>query len=226
MPWLGQIHGLLEAWYPGQEDGNALAALLFGDVDPSGHLTETFPASESQMPIHTAAQWPGVSKSGDSVGPHSTYSEGLLVGYRWFEAKHVTPLFPFGYGLSYTSFHFSDLRVRGSAHGAAVNYVLGNTDHRQGAEVTQVYVGDPASAGEPFRQLKGFRKVTLAPGHSTHVRVWLPEVAFAHWSTRARTWVVNRGTYRIYVGDSSALANLPLRTRVTRARRRLKPGVY
>jgi beta-glucosidase len=226
MPWLGQIKGLLEAWYPGQEDGNALAALLFGDVDPSGHLPETFPASESQMPIRTTRQWPGVSRSGDPVGPHSTYSEGLLVGYRWFQAKHVKPLFPFGYGLSYTSFKFSHLRIHPTHGGVVVNYVLKNTGHRQGADVTQVYVGDPRSAGEPFRQLKGFRKITLAPGHSGWIRVWLPEVAFAHWSTRARTWIVSRGTYRIYVGDSSALASLPLRTRVSRGAERLKAGAY
>ncbi|HWD64867.1 MAG TPA: glycoside hydrolase family 3 C-terminal domain-containing protein [Solirubrobacteraceae bacterium] len=226
MPWLGRVRGLLEAWYPGQQDGNALAALLFGDVDPSGHLTETFPASESRMPIRSAAQWPGVTKTGDQVGPHSRYSEGLLVGYRWFQARHVTPLFPFGYGLSYTSFRFSRLRTSSTRHGVVVNYVLKNTGHRQGADVTQVYVGDPRSAGEPFRQLKGFRKITLAPGHSSHVRIWLPEVAFAHWSTRARTWVVARGGYRIYVGDSSALTSLPLRMHVFRGSRRLKAGVY
>jgi beta-glucosidase len=150
----------------------------------------------------------------------------LLVGYRWFQAKHVNPLFPFGYGLSYTSFQFSHLRVHPTRSGVVVNYVLKNTGHRQGADVTQVYVGDPRSAGEPFRQLKGFRKITLAPGHSTRIRVWLPEVAFAHWSSRARTWVVGRGVYRIYAGDSSSLANLPLRTRVSRGARRLKAGAY
>ncbi len=226
MPWLGKVKGVIEAWYPGQQDGNALAALLFGDTDPSGHLPETFPAAESKMPIRTTAQWPGVSKSGDSVGPHSHYTEGLLIGYRWFDAKRIKPLFPFGFGLSYTRFRFSHLRTHSTAHGVVVTYVLRNTGHRQGADVTQVYVGDPASAGEPPRQLKGFRKITLVPGHSSHVRIWLPEVAFAHWSNRARTWAVSRGSYRIFVGDSSALANLPLRTRVNRAARRVKAGAY
>ncbi len=109
MPWIRQVKGIFEAWYPGQQDGNAIAALLFGDLDPSGHLPETFPAAMSQLPIRSDAQWPGVMKPGDAVGPHSGYSEHLLVGYRWYDAKRIKPLFPFGYGLSYTTFRFRRL---------------------------------------------------------------------------------------------------------------------
>ena len=105
MPWISQVKGIVEAWYPGQQDGNAIAAILFGSVDPSGKLPETFPASESQLPTNTAAQYPGVNKQ-------ESYSEGLLIGYRWYDAKHVAPLFPFGFGLSYTRFSLSDLSVR------------------------------------------------------------------------------------------------------------------
>ena len=145
MPWLHQVRGLLEAWYPGQEDGNALAALLFGDANPSGHLPETFPAAMADLPLRSTTQYPGVTEPGDSVGPHSIYSEGLLVGYRWYEAKGIKPLFPFGFGLSYTSFGFSDLSVSPTRRGALVSFTLRNTGQREGADVTQVYVGDPAS---------------------------------------------------------------------------------
>lgn len=224
MPWLHSVRGLLEAWYPGQQDGNALAALLFGDVNPSAHLPETFPASQSQLPLRTPAQWPGVSRPGDSVGPHSTYSEGLLVGYRWYQAKHLRPLFPFGFGLSYTSFRFSRLHVGSHGSKVRVTFTITNVGHRAGADVGQVYVSDPRPAGEPPEQLKGFVKVSLRPGTSRRVTVALAPVAFGHWNTSARTWTVTPGRYRISVGDSSA--HLPLRATVRRRRARLAPGVY
>ena len=119
MPWLSSVAGVLEAWYPGQEDGTAIAALLFGNSDPSGHLTVTFPTSLSQVPASTAVQWTGQNGT-------VQYSEGIDVGYRWYDTKALTPLFPFGYGLSYTSFSFSNLKVGTlPAAGAA-------TGHRHG----------------------------------------------------------------------------------------------
>ncbi len=227
MPWLGAVKGLIETWYPGEQDGNVVAALLFGDADPSGHLTETFPASETQMPIQTTAQWPGVNEPGDSAGPHSTYSEGLLVGYRWFDSKHVTPLFPFGYGLSYTSFRFSRLHVNAARrHAPSVSFTVTNTGSVAGADVAQVYVGDPRSAGEPPRQLEGDERVALAPGRSVRVTIPLPEISFAHWSDARHDWVVPRGRYRLYAGDSSALANLPLRAWLHRRAARLPASAY
>ena len=108
MPWLSSVKGVIEDWYPGQDDGTAIAAVLFGDIDPSGHLPETFPTSLSSIPTASPSQFPGVAGKVD-------YSEGLDVGYRWYDAKNVTPLFPFGYGLSYTSFAFSDLKVTPSS---------------------------------------------------------------------------------------------------------------
>jgi beta-glucosidase len=224
MPWFGQIKGLFEAWYPGQQDGNALAALLFGEVDPSAHLPETFPASETAQPISTAAQWPGITEPGDSVGPHSTYSEGLLVGYRWYQAEGVTPLFPFGFGLSYTTFHFSNLTVTPTSSGAVARFNLENTGSRYGADVAQAYVGMPASTGEPPLQLKGYQKVWLGPGQSKTVSITLPETSFAHWDTTAGRWVVTPGDYTVSVGDSSA--SLPLQATLNRSSAQLPAGAY
>jgi len=226
MPWLHQVKGLLEAWYPGQEDGNALAAILFGDVDPAGHLPETFPAAMADLPLRSTAQYPGVTKPGDNVGPHSIYSEGLLVGYRWYDAKGIAPLFPFGFGLSYTRFSYSGLAVSPTKNGASVTFTVTNTGGRAGADVAQVYVGMPASTGEPPRQLKGFRKVWLAPGESTTASIQLPPTAFAHWDAARNTWVIGPGSYRIYVGDSSAVSDLPLEASLHVGGARLPASAY
>ncbi|MGH3171537.1 MAG: glycoside hydrolase family 3 C-terminal domain-containing protein [Trebonia sp.] len=224
MPWLGQVPAVLEAWYPGEEDGNAVAAVLFGQVNPSGHLPVTFPASESQTPVSSPSQFPGVNGQVD-------YSEGLGVGYRWYDASDVTPLFPFGYGLSYTTFRYSDLRVTRetvdnassgdqpescgcngqSAKLDTVTATVTNTGDRAGADVAQLYLGDPAAAGEPPRQLKGFDKVYLRPGQSATVRFSLTGHDLSYWDQAANGWIVPDGTFQVYVGDSSALAGLPLR---------------
>ena len=204
MPWIDQVQGILENWFPGQVDGDAIAPILFGDVDPSGKLPVTFPVSLSDDPLQTAAQYPGVMEPGDSVGPHSTYSEGLLVGYRWYEAKDITPLFPFGYGLSYTTFRMSGVTVARTSSGASVTFTITNTGSRAGADVAQVYVGDPPSVGEPPKRLEGFRRVSLAPGKSQTVTVPLGEMSFAHWDTSSSQWVVSAGSYQVMVGSSSS----------------------
>ena len=208
MPWLTQVRGVLEAWYPGQEDGNAIAAVLFGDVDPSGHLPETFPKSLSQVPAHAPAQWPG-------VGGQVKYSEGLDVGYRWYDAKHITPLFPFGFGLSYTTFSFSHLHISPSpTHSPGkvqVAATMTNTGTRTGADVAQLYLADPSADREPPRQLEGFHRVTLGPGKPARVHFTLTPADLSYWDSRASTWAVTDGTYRVMVGDSSATAGLPLR---------------
>jgi hypothetical protein len=167
MPWIDSVASVLEAWYPGQQDGDAIAALLFGDVDPSGKLPVTFPHNLSQVPASGVDRWPGVASA--------RYSEGLDVGYRWYDAKAVAPLFPFGFGLTYTSFTFDHLTVTPSPTGGApftVSVDVTNAGHRQGSDVVQAYVGDPPGAGEPARQLKAFTKLSLAPG--TTRRVSLP----------------------------------------------------
>jgi beta-glucosidase len=206
MPWLSQVKGVIEAWYPGQDDGDEIAAVLFGDVNPSGKLPVTFPQSLAQVPASTAAQWPGVNGT-------VQYSEGVLVGYRWYATRHITPLFPFGAGLSYTTFAFSHLAVRPAHDGRlVVSADVTNTGTRAGADVAQLYVGDPASTGEPAEQLKGFQRVTLQPGQTRSVSFTVDQSAFAWWNTQGSRWTVSPGTYALMVGDSSA--NLPLTAHV------------
>ena len=205
MPWLAQVAAVVEAWYPGEEDGNAIAPILFGDVNPSGKLPITFPASDTAVPASTPAQYPGVNGT-------ATYSEGLNVGYRWDDAEGVTPLFPFGYGLSYTRFAFGHLEVSQRHDGTIrVSAQVSNTGQRAGTEVAQLYLGDPAAIGEPPRQLKAFLRVYLRPGQHAEVRFTLPASALAYWNTTASAWAVAPGTYQVFVGDSSALGDLPLR---------------
>ncbi len=205
MPWVNSVKGIVEAWYPGQEDGNAIAAVLFGDVNPSGKLPVTFPKSLADVPASTPQQWPGVTGQ-------VQYSEGLLVGYRWYDAKNITPLFPFGYGLSYTTFSFSNLVVAPQPASykstISVDADVTNTGSRAGAEVVQLYLGDPATTGEPPKQLEGFQKLTLNPGQSQHVHFTLDPRAFSYWDSSSNSWVVADGTYQVFVGDSSR--TLPL----------------
>jgi len=223
MPWLSQVASVVDAWYPGESNGSALAAVLFGQVDPSGHLPVTFPVGLSQVPASQPGEFPG-------TGGQVHYSEGIDVGYRYYDAKNETPLFPFGYGLSYTHFAYSRLRVwppfvqnDSSGPGSTgcgcngqsdrlvtVSATVTNTGPVAGSDVAQLYLGDPAAAGEPPRQLKGFQKVTLQPGQSTTVRFTLAGHDLSYWDNAANGWVVPDGQFGVYVGDSSALANLPL----------------
>jgi beta-glucosidase len=203
MPWLSDVAGVFENWYGGDETGAAVAALIFGKVDPSGKLPVTFPVSLSQVPAQTQAQWPGTSTGVD-------YSEGVDIGYRWYQSQNITPLFPFGYGLSYTSFSFSGLSVGAfnSDGVATVTAKITNTGSVAGADVAQMYVGDPAASQDPPKQLKGFQRVTLNPGQSATVSFPLTIHDLAAWSPAANVWQAQAGTYSVYVGDSSA--SLPL----------------
>jgi beta-glucosidase len=205
MPWINQVKGVVEAWYPGQDDGHEIAAVLFGDVNPSGKLPVTFPQSLQQVPASTPAQWPGVNGT-------VQYSEGLLVGYRWYATKHITPLFPFGAGLSYTTFAYRHLIARPGRGGLVVTAAVTNTGSRAGADVAQLYVTDPAATGEPAEQLKGFQRVTLQPGQTKLVSFTLSPRAFAWWNEQASRWTVTHGSYALRLGDSSV--NLPLTTHV------------
>ena len=209
MPWLDHVAAVVMGWYPGEEDGLATAAVLFGAVDPGGRLPITFPASMASMPTSTAAQYPGVNDV-------ATYSEGLDVGYRWYEAEGIAPLFPFGFGLSYTTFAMDRLSVRTTAEvGQTVRVALRitNTGRRFGSTVAQVYLRYPAAVGEPPEQLRGFQKVFLAPGQSRTVTISLGRQAFSYWSTAHNAWETAPGTYEISVGSSSA--DTPLRATVT-----------
>jgi beta-glucosidase len=207
MPWLNSVPAVFEGFYDGQGWGTAIAALLFGDVNPSGKLPVTMPTSLSQVPASTAAQWPGANNT-------VQYSEGLKVGYRWYDSQNLTPLFPFGFGMSYTSFSFSNLQVGALTNGnSTVTATVTNTGTRAGTEVAQLYVGAPAAVGEPPHQLKGFQRITLNPGASGTVTFTVPTHALAHWDTASSSWLATAGTYQILVGDSSR--NLPLTGNLT-----------
>jgi beta-glucosidase len=199
MPWIDHVAAVLEAWYPGQEDGTATAAVLEGKVDPSGRLPVTFPAVSNPSPVGTPAQFPGVNGT-------VTYSEGLDIGYRWYQATGVRPLFPFGYGLSYTSFTISDADVRTQLHEAVVDATVTNVGRRAGTAVVQAYVRYPDTAGEPPDQLRAFDAIPLAAQQSRRVHLALPASAFQAYLQG--TFRTVPGLYSIDIGQSSA--NLPI----------------
>ena len=207
MPWLAKVAGVSEAWYPGQQSGTAIAATLFGRSDPSGHLPVTFPRTASQGPALKPEEYPGIDNLSD-------YSEGIFVGYRYYQKHHQTPLFPFGYGLSYTTFALSHLTATPTDNGGVRATVrLRNTGHRSGAEVVQAYLQFPAAEGEPPRQLKAYARVVLDPGASRSVRLELPASGFEYFNPQRNAWTTARGRFRVYVGTSSR--SLPLSTSVT-----------
>ena len=224
-PWREDIAGLLEAWYPGEDGGTAIAHVLFGDQDPGGRLPATFPQQAGDIPTaHGGApEYPGtVTPTSDCViytasvpCPYfqETYSEGVMVGYRWYQDQHITPAFPFGFGLSYTSFRFSDLTLApgASPERYTATLTVTNTGSRAGEAVPELYVSLPSRPGvpEPPWQLKGFQKVALDPGQSTRVSIPLDRRSFSYWSDSAGGWRIARGCDRIGVGPSSA--QLPLR---------------
>jgi beta-glucosidase len=225
MPWANSVPGILEQWYPGQVDGTAAAAVLFGAVDPSGHLPVTFPSSLAQVPASTAAEFPGANGQ-------VQYNEGLDVGYRWYQSQDLTPEYPFGFGLSYTTFSYSNLSVTGfnAANTATVTATVTNTGSTAGADVAQLYIGDPSSTGEPPWQLKDFQRVSLNPGASTTVSFSVPVHDLTYWAGPGAAsyptawsgrdpdgggWTAPAGTYAIGVGDSSA--TLPLTGSLTLA---------
>jgi beta-glucosidase len=203
MPWLGSVAGILEGWYAGQSEGTAIAALLFGDVNPSGKLPVTFPKALTDVPARTAPQWPGQNNQ-------VQYSEGLAMGYRWYQSQGIAPLFPFGYGLSYTTFGYSGLNVSGpDAHGnSTVTATVTNTGNRAGSDVAQLYLTAPAAAGEPGKQLKGFQRVDLQPGASKQITFTVPAHSLAYWNTGTGGWATATGTYAVAVGDTSASLQL------------------
>lgn len=212
MPWLGQVNAVLEAWYPGQSGGAAIADLLFGKTNPSGKLPITFPASVDQLPR------PNIPQPPDSTTRFPVnYVEGLNVGYKWYEENQLTPLFPFGYGLSYTTFAFSNAAVVNNLSSTSspnfqVTFTLTNTGAVAGAEVGQVYLGLPASTNEPPRRLVGWQKITLQPGVSQNVTIEVDENDSSHplsyWNTSSGAWTVAPGEYTVYLGDSSSAASL------------------
>jgi beta-glucosidase len=225
MPWVDKVPAILEAWYPGEEDGNAVAAVLFGDVNPSGKLPLTFPKQLADLPANTPEQYPGK----DGV---VHYSEGIFVGYRHYDAKNITPLFPFGYGLSYTTFSYTNLTVTILNKPSDAVYIgnqyklfskpvvdvafdVSNTGNRAGKETVQLYLGLPSAPDvpQPPLELKHFAKVPLQPGQTAHIRFELDGQSLACWDDDYYAWTVLPGTYRVMVGGSSR--NTPLETSFT-----------
>jgi beta-glucosidase len=204
MPWANQVPALLEAWYPGEEDGNAVAAVLFGDVDPSGKLPLTFPRQLADLPASTPQQYPGV----EGV---VRYSEGIFVGYRHYDEKGIEPLFPFGYGLSYTRFAYKNLKISpggisdGGTQNVTVDLDITNTGSRAGAEIAELYLGLPSSVAvpEPPKELKGFEKVQLKPGETGHVHLVLDKDSISYRNTGQHRWAIMPGVYSVMVGASS-----------------------
>ncbi|MFC4357439.1 glycoside hydrolase family 3 C-terminal domain-containing protein [Halobium salinum] len=227
MPWLDAVDAVVEVWYPGQEAGDALARVLFGDDDPGGRLPVTFGAAAGDYPAKTRAQYPGVR--GRAGYREARYDEGIFVGYRGFDAGGTAPLFPFGHGLSYANFAYRDLVVDGEVPEvrsagesptpldsvATAEATVENVGDRAGREVVQAYVEPEGSVGadgskstsEPFprppRELAGFTSVELAPGESRTVSVPLADRAFAVYDERASGWVVDRDAFTVAVGRSS-----------------------
>ncbi|HUZ21803.1 MAG TPA: glycoside hydrolase family 3 C-terminal domain-containing protein [Acidimicrobiales bacterium] len=204
MPWLSKVAGVLEAWYPGEEDGAATLAVLRGSVDPSGHLPVTFPASDGRSPIAQARSWPGVNSN-------VYFADGLDIGYRYYDASGISPLFPFGFGLSYTTFGLSNPVAYRSAAGYVVDLRVANTGGRQGTAVVQAYLSFPASADEPPRQLKTFQSVGLRAGSARTIALTLPSSAFE--SYLAGRWRTVPGTYTLSIGQSER--DLPIQMDLT-----------
>jgi beta-glucosidase len=206
-PWRDRVAAVAEAWYPGSDGGTAIARVLFGDTDPGGRLPATFPKRAEDIPTAGDPEaYPGVAE-------RAQYKEGVLVGYRHYDAKGIEPAFPFGHGLSYTSWALSGLQIAGAADGsigATVSVDVANTGSRAGTDVAQLYMALPSprpGVVQPPRALKGFQRIALGRGGRTRVSFALDQRAFSYYDARSRRWQVARGCYRVLVGRSSR--NLP-----------------
>lgn len=227
-PWLDKVPALLDSWYPGQEGGTAIAEILFGKRDAEGRLPVSWDRTWEEDPT---ANWYYGDPSKDTAMEstwqdgkpkelkirHIVYGEKLMVGYRYWTTMGHHPLYPFGYGLSYTSFRFSKLQAPATAVSGTmvpVSFDVTNTGKMESAEVAEVYVSDPsAKADRPERELKGFEKVRLTPGETKHVTVSLDARAFSYWNQSAGKWTIDPGKFVVRVGDSSE--DTPLTAEIT-----------
>ena len=201
MPWLDRVDGVLEAWYPGSGGATAIARVIFGAVDPSGHLPVTFPGSRADLPFRTL---PGAGLPADRAFVIDYTRDGAAVGYRWYQRHGREPLFPFGYGLSYTRFTYDGLAAHLVDGQLVVQFTVRNAGTRAGAAVAQVYVGPEKGGWEAPRRLAGWRKLALAPGESRTVSVRVDPRLLARIDRHGREWVRAAGAYRLSLGDSSA----------------------
>ncbi len=195
--WVDQARGIIQAWYPGMEGGNALAKIIFGEVNPSGKLPMSWPKRLEDCGAHKLGEYPG---NGTTVN----YKDDIYVGYRYYDTYHVEPQFAFGYGLSYSNFEYDDLRLQSANHKAIVSFSIRNTGRRAGAETAQVYVRQEKSTlPRPEKELKGFKKIFLAPGQEKRVTITLRQDAFQYYYDREGRWILEPGVFDILVGSSS-----------------------
>jgi len=197
MPWSQNVPAVIHAWFPGEQFAPALADVLTGRAEPGGRLPITFPVDESTTPIQSPEQYPG-------VGGVVTYSEELLVGYRWYQERGIEPAYPFGHGLGYTSFGFDDLRADVSEAGIRLAYSVRNVGSRRGKAVPQIYITYPSDAGEPPAQLKAFVVVRLEPGEARQVMIDITLDDLAIFDELSGSRLVPPGPYEIHLGVSSA----------------------
>ena len=211
MPWIGKVGGVVEAWYAGSSGHRALANVLTGEVNPSGKLAITFPKSDADLP-HPVIPLLSAEDEGQGTGavngrPHSEsqytvhYDEGLKVGYKWYESEHKDPLFPFGFGLSYTTYAYSNLKTDNRQR--TVSFAVKNTGKCAGTEIAQVYATLPEAAGEPFKRLVGWQRIELAPGESKTVTVAVDPWVMSIFDEQNNVWSLLPGAYKIFAGPSS-----------------------
>ncbi len=212
MPWKERAGAILEMWFPGQEGGWATADLLLGRVNPGGKLPMTFPKrledTPAQAPGHPERNAPPAPPGMSGTNPDApvvTYSEGLAVGYRWYDQERLQPLFPFGYGLSYTKFEYSGLALKPTAAGLEATFTLRNTGRAHGSEVVQLYLGSPEGSPVPMppQSLAAFERVELAAGASRMITLRADERALSYWSIERHAWVPASKVRPVYVGASS-----------------------
>ena len=212
MPWVEDIKGLMQAWYLGSQAGNVLTDIISGDLNPSGKLPFTFPKKLTDNSAHYYGE---ISYPGDSI--NQEYKEDILVGYRWHDTKAIEPMFPFGFGLSYTDFSLSKIETDKKSYTASdkltVNFTVTNEGGLEGADVVQVYVGKPNSIVErAMKELKGFQKVFLKKGESRQISIDLNINALSYYDENASDWVLEKGDYYVYVGNS--LDNISRRIKI------------
>jgi beta-glucosidase len=214
MPWIDEVAGVMEAWYAGSSGHEAVANLLVGAANPTAKLPMTFPKSEADLPHpvipplapEDIGQGTGATNGETRVSSRYSihYEEGAKVGYKWYEAEHRPVLFPFGFGLSYTSYEYSGLKIQEVNGQRVVSFEVRNTGARSGTEIAQVYVNLPSSAGEPFQRLVGWARVDLKPGESQRVGVKVDPEMLSIYDERKSGWTLLHGTYRVSAGPSSA----------------------
>jgi beta-glucosidase len=210
MPWLDKVAGVVEVWFAGSSGHKALANILVGEINPSGKLAITFPKSEQDLPNpaipplppHTRGQGADPVNAGSPIATYAVhYDEGAEVGYKWYETEHKTPLFPFGFGLSYTTFTYSALTVDSAAKTA--RFTIRNTGTRAGTEIAEVYATLPKGSDEPYQRLAGFARIALAPGKSKTVTVSIDPRVLQTFDESDKSWNLVAGSYKILVGPSS-----------------------